>query len=56
MKEDIEKKLEIFLKEYEKTKERSERLGRITCYVIIATCLYVFTATLYNIILGAIFR
>ncbi len=29
MKENIEKKLEIFLKEYEKSKERSERLGKI---------------------------
>ena len=29
MKEDIEKKLEIFLKEHEKSKERTERLGKI---------------------------
>lgn len=29
MKENIEKKLEIFLKEHEKSKERTERLGKI---------------------------
>ena len=29
MKEDIEKKLERFLEEHQKTKERTERLGKI---------------------------
>ncbi len=53
-KEIIENKLEIFLKEYEKSKERSERLGKITCYLIIATCIYVFFHTFYSIVLGAI--